>query len=287
MAENTPKPKDKHSSKHKHKHKSKDKDQSAIKKRKRPTSPDAVEVPKKARIEVEKINKTNGGSKSAAVNPSNIPYHLTTVSLYLSLAPRYSYYPEKTFSHLLVRSASSEQAAHLRSLSPITGVQKHHLDPLLMTYYEPVDGVVIAYDNIRFESECGRINAEAPYPHVWTTVDLLVWRPHKGMVLQGYVNLQSASHIGLLVDNTWNVSIPLARIPEGWKYTESDGAEEMEVDEAEETAATAEGSWVNEKGEKVEGQLKFEVESVKAGGSIFIMEGSLLNQGKIKKAVLL
>jgi DNA-directed RNA polymerase I subunit RPA43 len=283
MSERTPKTKD-----GKTKHRSKDKDKSAAKKRKRPSSPDAADVPKKARIEIERIAKTTT-TATAAVDPSNIPYHLTTASLYLSIAPRYSYYPEKAFPHLLTHSASSEQAAHLRSLSPITGVQKHHLDPLLMTFYEPVDGVVIAYDNIRFESECGRINAEAPYPHVWTTVDLLVWRPHKGMVLQGWVNLQSASHIGLLVDNTWNVSIPMARIPETWKYVENEepaAAEEgeMEVDGAEE--GTSEGAWVTEKGEKVEGLLRFVVESVKAGGSIFIIEGSLLDRAKIENAVL-
>jgi DNA-directed RNA polymerase I subunit RPA43 len=267
------------------KHRSKDKDKSAAKKRKRPSSPDAADVPKKARIEIERIKTTT----AAAVDPSNIPYHLTTTSLYLSIAPRYSYNPEKVFPHLLASSASNEQAAHLRSLSPITGVQKHHLDPLLMTYYEPVDGVVIAYDNIRFESQCGRINAEAPYPHVWTTVDLLVWRPHKGMVLQGWVNLQSASHIGLLVDNTWNVSIPMARIPETWKYVENEAPAvteegEMEVDGAEEE--TSEGTWITEKGAKVEGLLRFVVESVKAGGSIFIMEGSLLDRAKIENAVL-
>jgi DNA-directed RNA polymerase I subunit RPA43 len=281
MAERTPKAKDKTNNKHR----SRDKDKAIAKKRKRPISPSAADAPKKARIEIDRTNTTSNASTAA--DSSNIPYHLTTASLYLSLAPRYSYYPEKTFSHLFSRSASNEQAAHLRSLSPITGVQKHHLDPLLMTYYEPVDGVVIAYDNIRFESECGRINAEAPYPHVWTTVDLLVWRPTKGMVLQGWVNLQSASHIGLLVDNTWNVSIPMARIPEGWKYIENDAATEggMEVDEAEQAAA-AEGVWVGEKGKRVEGLLRFVVESVKAGGSIFIMEGSLLDREKIENAVL-
>jgi len=265
MTEHTKKTKDK--SKHKEK----------PRKRKRHASPPSEEAPKKARID---INRSPTSSFSGA--KSNIPYHIVTTSLYLSLAPKYSYYPEKTFSHLFSRGASvsSEQAAHLRSLSPTTGVQKHHLDPLLMTYYEPVDGVVIAYDNIRFETSTARIIAEAPYAHVWTTVDLLVWHPTKGMVLQGWVNLQSASHIGLLVDNTWNVSIPFARIPEGWKYTEGEDAED-------EDGAAVEGAWVDENGKKVEELLRFVVESVNAGGSIFIMEGSLLDREKIESAVLL
>ena len=106
------------------------------KKRKRHSSPRAPEA-KKARIEVSRVPATT-------TTNTNTPYRITTTSFYLGLAPKYSYNPEKTFAHLLSRSSSSEQAAHLRSLSPITGVQKHHLDPLLMTYYEPVDGVIIA-----------------------------------------------------------------------------------------------------------------------------------------------
>jgi len=269
-------------SKDKTKHKSKDR----TKKRKRHALPSVPELRKKARVEIDR-------STTAAVassDTSNFAYRLTTTSLYLSLAPKYSFHPERTFAHLLTRGASTEQAAYLRSLSPVTGIQKHHLDPLLMTFFEPVDGVVIGYDNIRFESSEGRINAEAPYPHVWTTVDLLVWRPTKGMVLKGWVNLQSASHIGLLVDNTWNVSIPFARIPETWKYKDAaavaaaaDAEDGMEV---EQDAEAAEGAWVNEKGEKIEGLLKFVVESVRGGGSIFIMEGTLLAREKIENAVV-
>lgn len=246
------------------------------KKRKRHASP-LAEPPKKARIAI------SGGhsSTAAASSAKNNPYHMVTASLYLSLAPRYSYYPERTFPHLFggaTAGVSGDKAAHMRSLSPLTGVQKHHLDPLLMTYYEPVDGVVLAYDNVRFETRTAKIIAEAPYAHVWTTVDLLVWRPTKGMVVQGWVNLQSASHIGLLVDNTWNVSIPFARIPAGWRYSEG-VAEGEDVDET-----PAEGAWLDEKGGRVEGLLRFVVESVKAGGSIFIMEGSLLDREKIEGA---
>ncbi|KAI5858812.1 hypothetical protein BZA05DRAFT_382524 [Tricharina praecox] len=266
------------------KDKSKNKSKDKSKKRKRHASPSAPELPKKARIE---IDRSSSSAVAAVASPetANIPYRLTTTSLYLSLAPKYSFYPEKTFAHLLSRGTSSEQAAHLRSLSPITGVQKHHLDPLLMTFFEPVDGVIVGYDNIRFESAEGRINAEAPYPHVWTTVDLLVWSPTKGMVLKGWVNLQSASHIGLLVDNTWNVSIPFARIPEMWKYKDAAAGTEdgMEVDQG---AESVEGAWVDEKGERIEGLLKFVVESVKGGGSIFIMEGTLLDREKIENAVV-
>ncbi|TGZ83970.1 hypothetical protein EX30DRAFT_296123, partial [Ascodesmis nigricans] len=212
---------------------------------------------------------------SASANPAdaNCPYHIKTISLFLSLSPKYSFQPTKTYSSLLAaasKSHSSESTAHLLSLSPLHGIAKHHLDPLLMTFFEPVDGVVIAYRNIRFQSPTARIINESPFAHVWVEVEMLVWRPRKGMVVKGHVNLVSKSHIGLLVDNTWNVSIPLARIPDTWKWVEAAKAGE------------GHGYWSNDEGAKVEGDLRFEVQEVKAGGSLFLIEGSLLEREKIE-----
>lgn len=176
-----------------------------------------------------------------------------------------------------------------------------------MSYYEPVGGVVIAYQNIRFESDKARIVAESPFAHVWVTVDFLVWAPKKGSVLQGWVNLQSASHVGLLVENTWNVSISKEKIPAGWSYhevregfvpkkiqvpkekeEEDDPAEGAEVEGMEDMEYAPEhdtGGWMNDSEEYVDGLLRFQVESVKAMGHIFSMEGSLLNTEAIENAV--
>lgn len=195
----------------------------------------------------------------------------------------------------------------MRSFTPINGLQKDHLDPLVMSYYEPVGGVIIAYSNIRFESDKARIVAESPFAHVWVTVDFLVWAPKKGSVLQGWVNLQSASHVGLLVENTWNVSIPKEKIPAGWSYHEvregfvprkvevpkenrgGDGEEGAEMEEMEDIVYAPEhdtGGWMNDSDEYVDGLLRFQVESVRAMGHIFSMEGSLLNTKAIENAVL-
>lgn len=192
----------------------------------------------------------------------------------------------------------------MRSFTPINGLQKDHLDPLLMSYYEPVGGVVIAYANIRFESDEARIVAESPFAHVWVTVDFLVWGPKKGSVLQGWVNLQSASHVGLLVENTWNVSIPKEKIPAGWSYHEvregfvpkkaaskeggGEGVEEsagIGMEDIEYAPEHDTGGWMNDNDEYVDGLLRFQVESVKAMGHIFSMEGSLLNTEVIENAV--
>lgn len=195
----------------------------------------------------------------------------------------------------------------MRSFTPINGLRKDHLDPLLMSYYEPVGGVVIAYENIRFESDKARIVAESPFAHVWVTVDFLVWAPKKGSVLRGWVNLQSASHVGLLVENTWNVSIPKEKIPPGWSYHEvregfvpkkvevpkekdkeegvEEGVETGGVEDIEYAPEHDAGGWMNDSEEYVDGLLRFQVESVKAMGHIFSMEGSLLNTEAIENAV--
>lgn len=185
------------------------------------------------------------------------------------------------------------------SFTPTNGLRKDHLDPLLMSYYEPLGGVVIAYSNIRFESDKARIVAESPFAHVWVTVDFLVWRPKKGAVLEGWVNLQSASHVGLLVENTWNVSIPKEKIPNNWTYHEVregfvpkktavpiDEGGEMEGIEYGNKLEHDTGGWMDANGEYVDGLLRFQVESITAMGHIFSMEGSLLNTEVIRKAVL-
>src|SRR5205807_10373237 len=100
--------------------------------------------------------------------------------------------------------------------TPRSGIQKDHLGPLLMCYFEPVNEVVLAYRNISFETDCARIVGESPFAHVWVSAEFLVWRPVKGMLLKGWVNMAGASHVGLLVENTWNVAIPRERNPEGW-----------------------------------------------------------------------
>ncbi|KAI5785952.1 hypothetical protein EDC01DRAFT_198169 [Geopyxis carbonaria] len=270
-------------SKHRSKHKSENPTDRKDKKRKRHVSPTDIEDEDCRMNTITKKTRKNDESLT------NSPYYFKTASLYLALPPKYSFYPEKTFKHLLQSSSglSSEQAAHLRSLSPIYGVEKHHLEPLLMRFFEPVDGVVIAYDNIRFETHTAKIISESPYAHVWTTVDMLVWRPRKGMVLQGWVNLQSASHIGLLVENMWNVSIPVAEIPNDWQYNGGVSSESLlQPDEMELQGNSAHGCWVTSNGDRVGGQLRFQVKSVEADGNIFLVNGSLQDRAVIDSATI-
>ena len=215
-----------------------------------------------------KRHRASAAAASEGKSPS--PYHLVTVSLYLTISPRYSYWSA---------GGSPEQ-------SPIAGVRKDHLDPMLMSHFEPVDGVVLGYNNVRFESDTARIVAESPFARAWVTVDLLVWRPRRGMLLQGWVNLSSASHMGLLVENTWNVAVGREKIPADWTWTEGEGgrADEVGVDADDDGGdAPSEGYWVDGSGEKVAGLREFKVDGIKAMGHMVSMEGSLLGMGKAKR----
>ncbi|KAL7276437.1 hypothetical protein RUND412_000576 [Rhizina undulata] len=269
-------------------------------KRRRHTDTKSPSTTKKLRTEIVPAASSSSKPKEAPTTTTtadaNNPFHLVTTSLYLPIAPKYSFWPTATYTHLFnnpdpSKRPSSEQSERLKSFTPLNGVKKDHLDPLLMSFYEPVGGIVIAYNNVRFHpSGKARIAGESPFAFIWVAVDFLVWRPRKGMVLRGWVNLMSASHVGLLVENTWNVSVPREKIPEGWTYHErregfvpERGAEvEAEAWRNEEE----EGGWMDEGGKWVQGLLRFRVEEVRATGHIFSMVGSLLDREGIEVAVL-
>lgn len=195
------------------------------------------------------------------------PFRVVTARLYLPISP-------------------------LHSLYPWLSLECDHLDPLVLTYYPPLRGVIFAYRNIRFNQKGAKMQADSPFAFTWVTVDFLLWCPKKGDRLEGWVNLQSESHVGLLVLNTFNISVPRGKIPAGWRWCErrvgfvkrkigevvqdKDGEEEMPeklVEEEEEDL----GGWVDEDGKYVDGLLGFTVESVKASGHIITIEGNLLH----------
>ncbi|KAF8448193.1 hypothetical protein BGX38DRAFT_1189940 [Terfezia claveryi] len=266
------------------------KDKKAEKKRKRHSDAAAPEIPtngdsttpskaksKKPRMDFDEPSHIQPLDTSLTPNKSpataSNPFRTVTARLYLPISPLYSSYPWLS-------------------------LESDHLDPLILTYYPPLRGIILSYRNIRFNQRGARVQADSPFAFTWVTVDFLLWCPQKGDFLEGWVNLQSESHIGLLVLNTFNVSIPRGKIPRAWGWCEErvgftpagvkpveeepkdlgsmegvEGAEGSEKDgEAEEDL----GGWMNEKGEYVDGLLRFRVETVRASGHIIAIEGNLL-----------
>lgn len=229
--------------------------------RKRKTSVDGRVAKRQKTSFVESTNPKNEDGISQC-------FHRVRTSMYVSLAPIYVFEPEK-------------------------GVKVQHLDPLLMTYFAPVKGVVLAHYNLQFNGQdehedkddeekqpvVAKIMYDSPFAFMWISVDLLVWSPEAGDVLEGYINLQSPSHIGLLVHDTFNATIKRDAIPRDWVFEPSQVDEEQEGEE--EKAGTGAsgprslGYWIDSSGQRIDGKVQFTVRSFNVSGRTVSVQGFL------------
>ncbi|KAJ5605136.1 hypothetical protein N7510_010290 [Penicillium lagena] len=184
-------------SERKRKHKNRDKDSSPTKKRKQT---DASR---------EKSKKTKAPESA---DPES-PFALTTATLYLPLAP-ISISPTHALASLLAE----------------------HLSPLLLTYYPPLKGIILAYSNASIASKppnsAARSSADPnPQPltlattadeygvlYVYLTATFLVFHPQRGQTLDGWVNVQSEGFMGAVVLNLFSVGIERKRLPTNWTW---------------------------------------------------------------------
>ncbi|KAG8980652.1 hypothetical protein FRB90_007575 [Tulasnella sp. 427] len=96
---------------------------------------------------------------------------------------------------------------------PLAGVEEM-LDSMVMKHIPSLKGVVLAHSNVQFLEGTAQILNECPFTICNVGFDALVWSPRVGMRLTGQVILFSPDHIALLVNRTFNVSIPARHIPE-------------------------------------------------------------------------
>ncbi|KAL1961866.1 hypothetical protein VTN77DRAFT_990 [Rasamsonia byssochlamydoides] len=206
------------------KRKHKQKDHSPSKKRKHGPvedstliSMDAItESPKKSKKSKDKHKEKDKKKHVVAVSEEsdpNSPFKLVTATLYLPLSP-ISISPTHALASLLAE----------------------HLSPLLLTYYPPFKGIVLAYSNASISSTPGvpgktNGHSENPQPltlaktaneygvlYVYLTATFLVFRPQRGQILEGWVNVQSEGFLGAVVYNLFSVGIERRRLPADWKW---------------------------------------------------------------------
>lgn len=189
----------------------------------------------------------------------------------------------------VVRTSMYVSLAPSHITNPINGIKAQHLDPLVMSYFAKANGVVLAYSNITLNSEerspdandiiLAPVSDSSPFCFMWVTVDLLLWYPQIGDILEGNVYMQTASHIGLLVHDTFNASIKLRSIPQDWQFVPSQADEFGEADEAKEkpTKFGSYGYWTDASGSKIEGKVLFTVRSIHTSRSMLSIEGTLLS----------
>ncbi|KAH9842123.1 SHS2 domain [Teratosphaeria destructans] len=151
---------------------------------------------------------------------------------------------------------------------PVEGLCAEHISPLLLTYFAPLKGVVISYSNPRLsegpedvypssskKSVLAQSIDEYAVNFVWLTADFTIFRPSIGTYLEGYVNLQNESLLGLVCYNYFNAGIDRTRLPKEWKWVGDDDASSKRQNGLKEGG----GYWVDGEGKKVEGRLVFKV----------------------------
>ncbi|OJJ54062.1 hypothetical protein ASPSYDRAFT_35585 [Aspergillus sydowii CBS 593.65] len=182
---------------------------------------------------------TSARAPAAASIPDS-PYSLSTATLYLPLSP-ISISPTHALASLLAE----------------------HLSPLLLTYYPPLEGIVLAYSNASISSEPPSSSSSSPSStspnpqpltlaasageygvmYVYLTATFLVFRPQRGQTLEGWVNVQSEGFLGAVVLNLFSVGIERKRLPQTWKWIppgEEDFAENSEPTSNNTSAQTSE-----------------------------------------------
>lgn len=181
-------------------------------------------------------SKTKGkgsGKTTTTTTVPDSPYSLTTATLYLPLSP-ISISPTHALASLLAE----------------------HLSPLLLTYYPPLKGIVLAYSNASISTTPPAVSSSSassnPQPltlavssheygvlYVYLTATFLVFRPQKGQILEGWVNVQSEGFLGAVVLNLFSVGIERKRLPADWKWVPP-GEEQDNASNSGSTAAKTE-----------------------------------------------
>ncbi|KAL2830088.1 hypothetical protein BJY01DRAFT_227547 [Aspergillus pseudoustus] len=205
----------------KRKHKHKDEASSpSKKKRKHEKAEDASRKSKKKDKSIKSREKgksaatTQTAQEEQATSIPDSPYSLTTATLYLPLSP-ISISPTHALASLLAE----------------------HLSPLLLTYYPPLQGIILAFSNASISSHAPSASSTSspadlnPQPltlaatageygvmYVYLTATFLVFRPQRGQLLEGWVNVQSEGFLGAVVLNLFSVGIERKRLPPTWKW---------------------------------------------------------------------
>lgn len=100
------------------------------------------------------------------------------------------------------------------------------------------------------------------------------------MVLEGWVNNASPSHVGLLFANVFSVSVAKGGIPKGWKWVDEEEGYNQDGDGG---YGTTLGHWEDESGSLVKDLVRFVVVAVKADGGMLSLEGSFVSTKKVRE----
>ncbi|NP_001007154.1 DNA-directed RNA polymerase I subunit RPA43 [Danio rerio] len=156
------------------------------------------------------VSQVSGGSVTGgpAVTSCLIPSFAEAVKL---LKARYSCLVLDTH-----RRHISLPPVHLKKKK--TGIQEQ-LNAELLKYSNSLDGVPVAYDNIKVVGQHGNIYDDQGFIHFNIEASFVIFRPKNGSRLMGVINKMGASHVGCLVHGCFNASVmkPNALTSDQWR----------------------------------------------------------------------
>ncbi|MCJ1388552.1 hypothetical protein MMC18_001399 [Xylographa bjoerkii] len=278
--------------------KSKDKHVESRKTKRKHHTSESIQSTEHSPTKKHRISESQDPSTTLAIagvdldSPAYSPFHCETFSIYLPLSPICQAYP-------------------------LEGLCAEHLSPLILTYYPPFKGVVLSYSNARLSEQPQTTDQNVPtstvlaksideyaMSFVWLTADFLVFKPQREGWIEGWVNLQNESHLGVICWNLFSASIERKRLPKTWrwvaagsktksktklKHSRGDSPADEEEGEKEGVLPSSqavqedEGHFEDAAGKKIEGSITFRVEDVETSSStdkeksFLSIEGTLIS----------
>ncbi|PKS05813.1 hypothetical protein jhhlp_007642 [Lomentospora prolificans] len=184
---------------------------------------------------------------------------------------------------------------------PITAAIEQHLTPKLHRYDSEVGGVLLSFKNVCLNDQPTREGAatadneavkllsvnEYGVGYCWLIAELELFVPKRGSWLEGELILQNQGHVGVVCWGKFNASIEASRLPPKWYWVaapeeDSDVNMEFDADGEEHHSATILGHWVDERGNRIHGNLHFRINNYDVGlsgdHSFLCIEGTMLSE---------
>ncbi|KAH6614814.1 hypothetical protein C7974DRAFT_379751 [Boeremia exigua] len=162
--------------------------------------------------------------------------------------------------------------------TPLPALCASVFSPLLLSYFPPARGVILAYEDVALSSspsdDAGDAHVllrhvdEYASPFLWASATFLIWRPQRGHHITARITHQSKTHITLSFLNVFPVSVLATQLPSSWTF---------------QPQGTDEGVWVSEDGD-VSGDVSVRLVDFdgrtdgKSKGKGLRLEGSLLSE---------
>lgn len=119
---------------------------------------------------------------------------------------------------------------------PLASVCADSLSPMILRWDPVFKGIVIAYRNPKLTSDpvqnAGGDGVPFAYtvdeyaaPFIWAGADFVIFKPRRGVWLDGYVNLQNESFLGFVLWNAFTGTIERKRLPKDWIWIEDEEQE--------------------------------------------------------------